>query len=61
MHYRIKRRKITQKMLADGLRVTDYAKKYGYSIDGIKSQLKARKVICFKWRGFLFVLNPEKV
>lgn len=60
-HYRTLKRKITQKMLENGLPIADYAKKHNYSISGIHYQITNHSVIGFKWRGRLFIVNIKDV
>lgn len=59
IHYRLMRRNITQEMLEKALSMSDYAKKYSYTLDGVRYRIATRKIIAFKRGGRVYCVdNP---
>lgn len=56
-NFRTIRRKITQAMLDNALRIDVYAAKYNYSINGINDRIATRKVVAFKWGGHIYCVD----
>lgn len=54
---RLIRRKITQEMLDNSLRIDAYAKKYNYSVSGIHQRINTKKLIAFKWGKALYIVD----
>lgn len=59
IHYRLMRRNITQSMLDNALPISEYAKKYRYSLDGVRYRIATKKIIAFKRGGRVYCVdNP---
>lgn len=59
IHYRLKRRTVTQSMLDKGISIKEYAKKYNYTVDGVRYLIATRKVICFKFGRGLYIVDAS--
>lgn len=57
VHYRLMRRSITQDMLERAMSMKDYAKKYNYSLDGIRYLIATKKIIAFKRGGRVYCVD----
>lgn len=57
IYYRLMRRNITQEMISKALSLKEYAKKYSYTLDGIRYRIATRKVIAFKRGGRVYCVD----